>query len=32
KKKGQLFLTYALLLIEKEAGIYTITINLKEAK
>lgn len=32
KKKGQLFLTYALLLSEQEAGRYTITINLKEAK
>lgn len=32
KKKGQLFLTYALLLSEQEAGRYTITLNLKEAK
>ncbi|ABS24065.1 Domain of unknown function DUF1934 [Bacillus cytotoxicus NVH 391-98] len=32
KKKGQLFLAYALLLSEQEAGRYTITINLKEAK
>ncbi|PFJ17507.1 hypothetical protein COD67_08215 [Bacillus cereus] len=32
KKKGQLFLTYALLLSEQEAGRYTITINLKGAK
>ncbi|MBO9130117.1 DUF1934 domain-containing protein [Bacillus sp. 165] len=31
-KKGQLFVTYALLLNETEAGRYTITINFKEER